>query len=141
MANDAGENGLYIHRGDRFVDEAVPRGVLDRGYGMGVSFADYDNDGWLDLHVTNMSSTAGNRILGRAFPNASPDQNMFVKIAAGNSLYKNTGNGYFRDVTAEAGPFPGGWGWGGGFFDFDNDGWEDIYTPNGGISGNLMKDT
>ena len=39
------------------------------------------------------------------------------------------------------GPFPGGWAWGGGFFDFDNDGWEDIYTPNGCISGNLMKDT
>ncbi len=141
VANDAGENGLYIHRGDRFVDEAVPRGVLDRGYGMGVSFADYNNDGLLDLHVTNMSSTTGNRILGRAFPNASPDQNVFVKIAAGSSLYKNTGNGYFRDVTTEAGPFPHGWAWGGGFFDFDNDGWEDIYTPNGYISGNLMKDT
>jgi hypothetical protein len=66
---------------------------------------------------------------------------MFVKIAAGNSLYKNTGNGYFRDVTAEAGPFPGGWAWGGGFFDFDNDGWEDIYTPNGYVSGSLTRDT
>jgi len=141
VANDAGENGLYIHRGDRFVDEAVTRGVLDRGYGMGVSFADYNNDGRLDLHVTNMFSSAGNRIIGRVFPNASPDQNVFVKTAAGNSLYENTGQGYFRDVTAEAGPFPGSWAWGGGFFDFDNDGWEDIYTPNGYVSGSVTKDT
>ena len=141
VANDAGENGLYIHRGDHFVDEAVTRGGLDRGYGMGVSFADYNNDGRLDLQVTNMFSSAGNRILGRVFPNASPDQNVFVKIAAGNSLYENTGQGYFRDVTAEAGPFPGSWAWGGGFFDFDNDGWEDIYTPNGLISNSLKRDT
>ncbi|MCH7766845.1 MAG: VCBS repeat-containing protein [Acidobacteria bacterium] len=141
VANDAGENGLFINKGDRFVEEAVERGVLDPGYGMGVSFADYNNDGLLDLHVTNMSSTAGNRILGRVFPNTGPGQNVFIKIAAGNSLYENTGNGYFRDVTAEVGPFPGSWAWGGGFFDFDNDGWEDLYTPNGFISGKLMKDT
>src|SRR5438034_600244 len=34
-----------------------------------------------------------------------------------------------------------GWAWGGGFIDFDNDGWEDLYTPNGFISGKSMKDT
>ena len=37
-------------------------------------FGDYNNDGRLDLHVTNMSSTAGNRILGRLFPGATPDR-------------------------------------------------------------------
>jgi hypothetical protein len=141
VANDFGENGLFINKGDKFVDEANERGVLDAGNGMGVSFADFNNDGRLDLHVTNMSSTAGNRILARAFPNASRTQNVLVKLASGNSLYENTGNGYFRDVTAEVGPFPGSWAWGGGFIDFDNDGWEDLYTPNGFISGKLMKDT
>ncbi len=141
VANDFGENALFIHHGDHFVDEARQRGVLDPGNGMGVSFGDYNNDGRLDLHVTNMSSTAGNRILSRLFPGSDPGQNVLVKLAAGNNLYQNTGDGHFRDVTAEAGGFSGGWAWGGGFFDFDNDGWEDLFTPNGFISGKSMKDT
>ncbi len=141
VANDFGEKGMFIHHGDHFVDEARERGVLDPGNGMGVSFGDYNNDGRLDLHATNMSSTAGNRILGRLFPGSNPKQNVLVKLAAGNNLYENTGDGHFRDVTAEVGGFEGGWAWGGGFLDFDNDGWEDLYTPNGFLSGKSMKDT
>ena len=141
VANDFGEKALYINKGDRFTDEAADRGVLDPGNGMGVSFGDYNNDGRLDLHATNMSSTAGNRILTRLFPNAGPKDNVLKKLAAGNNLYENLGDGKFKDVTAEVGGFGGGWAWGGGFIDFDNDGWEDIYTPNGFISGKSMKDT
>jgi hypothetical protein len=141
VANDFGEKALYVNRGDRFADEAKERGVLDPGNGMGVSFGDYNNDGLLDLHASNMSSTAGNRILGRLFPNQGPKDNVLKKLAAGNNLYENQGGGKFRDVTAEVGGFSGGWAWGGGFIDFDNDGWEDIYTPNGFISGKSMKDT
>jgi hypothetical protein len=141
VANDFGEKALYINKGDRFVDEATARGVLDPGNGMGVSFGDYNNDGKLDLHTTNMSSTAGNRILARLFPNSGPKDNVLKKLAAGNNLYENLGDGNYRDVTAEVGGFGGGWAWGGGFIDFDNDGWEDIYTPNGFISGKSMKDT
>ncbi len=44
-------------------------------------------------------------------------------------------------MTAEVGGFSGGWAWGGGFLDFDNDGREDLFTPNGFISGKSMKDT
>jgi hypothetical protein len=62
-------------------------------------------------------------------------------LAAGNSLYENLGNGQFRNRSAEAGPFVAGWAWGGGFIDFDNDGLEDLYTPNGFASGKTMKDT
>jgi len=141
VANDFGEKAMYINQGDRFVDEAKERGVLDPGNGMGVSFGDYNNDGRLDLHATNMSSTAGNRILSRLFPNSSAKDNVLKKLAAGNNLYENLGDGRFRDVTAEVGGFSGGWAWGGGFIDFDNDGWEDIFTPNGFISGKSMKDT
>lgn len=141
VANDFGEKALYMNKGGRFVDEAAARGVLDPGNGMGVSFGDYNNDGRLDLHATNMSSTAGNRILTRLFPNAAPKDNVLKKLAAGNNLYENVGDGKYRDVTAEVGGFSGGWAWGGGFIDFDNDGWEDIYTPNGFISGKSMKDT
>lgn len=141
VANDFGEKAMFINKGDRFVDEAKDRGVLDPGNGMGVSFGDYNNDGLLDLHVSNMSSTAGNRILTRLFPDAGPQDNVLKKLAAGNNLFKNTGDGKFQDVTAAVGGFSGGWAWGGGFIDFDNDGWEDIYTPNGFISGKSMKDT
>ena len=141
VANDFGEKALFINKGDKFVDEAAERGVLDPGNGMGVSFGDYNNDGRLDIHASNMSSTAGNRILTRLFPNASAKDNVLKKLAAGNNLFENTGDGKFKDVTAEVGGFSGGWAWGGGFIDFDNDGWEDIYTPNGFISGKSMKDT
>ena len=142
VANDfGGGNVLFLNQGDRFTEVAAERGVVDRGYGMGVSFGDYDNDGDLDLHVTKMSSTAGNRILGRLFPDIPADEHPLKKMAAGNTLYENLGGGAFREVTAEAGPFPAGWAWGGGFLDFDNDGWEDLYTPNGFLSGRTMKDT
>lgn len=141
VANDFGEKALFINKGDRFVDEAAERGVLDPGNGMGVSFGDYNNDGRLDIHASNMSSTAGNRILTRLFPNSGPQDNVLKKLAAGNNLFENTGDGKFKDVTAQVGGFSGGWAWGGGFIDFDNDGWEDIYTPNGFISGKSMKDT
>jgi hypothetical protein len=141
VANDFGEKAMFINRGDRFVDEARERGVLDPGNGMGVAFGDYNNDGLLDLHATNMSSTAGNRILARLFPQSSAGDNVLKKLAAGNNLYENLGVGKYKDVTAEVGGFSGGWAWGGGFIDFDNDGWEDLFTPNGFISGKSMKDT
>jgi hypothetical protein len=144
VANDFGEKAMFINKGDRFLDEAKERGVLDPGNGMGAAFGDYNNDGLLDLHATNMSSTAGNRILARMFPNQTPKDNVYKKLAAGNNLFRNLGDGNYKDVTADvasAGGFGGGWAWGGGFIDFDNDGWEDIYTPNGFISGKSMKDT
>ena len=141
VANDFGENALYVNRGDHFEDAAASSGVLDPGNGMGVSIGDYNNDGHLDLLVTNMSSTAGNRILGRFSPNSRPSENVLRKLASGNSLFEGKSDGSFRNVTDEMGPFPAGWAWGAVFVDFDNDGWQDIYSPNGFISGKSMKDT
>ncbi len=141
VANDFGENGFYLNQGGRFTDAAALKGLEDPGFGMGVSFGDYNNDGNLDLHITNMSSTAGNRILRRLFPEEQTDGLLLKKLAVGNSLYKNNGDGTFDDVTAQVGSLQGGWAFGGGFVDFDNDGWEDLYTPNGFISGKSMKDT
>jgi hypothetical protein len=141
VVNDFGENALYMNLGTRFEDRARSSGTLDPGNGMGVSFGDYNNDGQLDLYVTNMSSTAGNRILGRLFPESSPDNSVLRKLAAGNSLFRGQSDGTFTDVTQEMGPFSAGWAWGGVFIDFDNDGWEDLYSTNGFISGESMKDT
>jgi hypothetical protein len=141
VANDFGENALFRNDGERFVDVADALGIKDPGFGMGVSFGDYDNDGDLDLHVTNMSSTAGNRILKLLYPEEHAIRKTLSKEAAGNSLYENAGDGTFRDVTQKIGGLSGGWGFGGGFLDFDNNGWEDLYTPNGFVSGKFMKDT
>jgi hypothetical protein len=144
VANDFGVNAVYLNRGDRFEEHSAELGLDDTGNGMGVSFGDYDNDGRIDVHVTNMSSTAGNRILSVLFPGGdagSPEYARTLrKIAAGNTLFHNEG-GTFRDVSAEVGPFGAGWAFGGGFMDFDNDGWPDLHSPNGFISGKGLKDT
>ena len=144
VANDFGENGLYLNEGDRFVDAALERAMLDPGNGMGVSLGDYNNDGRLDLHVTNMSSTAGTRILKRLFPERVErlgKGNLLYKLASGNTLFKNLGDGSFEDVSKEIGGLGAGWAFGGGFIDVDNDGWEDLHAPNGFISGESLKDT
>ncbi len=141
VANDFGQNALYENVGGKFVDIAAERGVLDPGNGMGVSFGDFQNDGHLDLHVTNMSSTAGNRILARLFPEQDSGDPLLRKLASGNTVFLGDGDGNFNDITQELGGIGAGWAWGGGFLDFDNDGWEDIYAPNGFISGKTMNDT
>lgn len=141
VANDFGENALYLNQGDRFLDSAGPAGLKDAGFGMGVSFGDMDNDGDLDLHVTNMSSMAGVRVLQRLYSGEREDRAFLDKLAGGNSVYRNQGDGTFEDVSAELGGFRGGWAFGGGFLDFDNDGWLDLHTPNGFLSGKSMKDT
>ena len=143
VANDFGENGLFVNDGDRFHDDASARSLLDPGNGMGVSMGDFDNDGRLDLHVTNMSSTAGQRILKRLFPERDQpsDTRVLHKLAAGNTLFKNLGRGQFADVSQEVGGLGAGWAFGGGFIDVDNDGWEDLHAPNGFISGKSLRDT
>ena len=142
VANDFGPDNLYRNLGDnRFEDVAVKLGVADPGNGMGVAWGDYDNDGILDLYVMNMSSTAGNRILKRLFPDAHGVEATLFKMAAGNSLYRNKGDGTFEDVSKKAGGVGAQWAWGGGFIDIDNDGCEDLFVANGFISGKTMKDT
>jgi hypothetical protein len=74
-------------------------------------------------------------------PEASPDSAILKKLAAGNSIFENQGDGTFRNVAQKAGGLSAGWAFGGGFFDFDNDGWEDEFSVNGFVSGKTMKDT
>lgn len=141
LANDfSGGNSLLLNRGERFEDVAADRGVVDRGWGMGVSFGDYDNDGDLDLHVTRMSSTAGGRILQNLSSDDVPDKQQLHLIGNGNKIYENTGGGNFRAATG-VGELFAGWSYGGGFLDIDNDGWEDLHAPSGFWSGKSMKDT
>jgi hypothetical protein len=110
---------LFRNRGDgRFEDVTSAAGVANGGMTKGLAWGDYDNDGDLDLHVSNLGQP--------------------------NLLYQNQGDGTFRDVARELGiavgdtpeDAPGGnkafttWWW-----DYDNDGWLDLFVA--GFSGSL----
>jgi Tfp pilus assembly protein PilF/peroxiredoxin len=62
-------------------------------------------------------------------------RSIYQKHNAGNSLYRNKGDGSFEDTNVNAGMAMGGWSWSSGAWDFDNDGWDDLYVANGFVSG------
>jgi hypothetical protein len=99
-----GRNALYRNKGDgAFEDVTEAAGVGDDSWGCGVSAADYDGDGLVDLYVTNFGP---------------------------NRLYRNKGDGAFEDVAERAGVADPGWGAGSAFFDADGDGDLDLYVAN-----------
>ncbi len=120
IANDTVRNFLYHNNGDgTFTDLAYSAGV---GYdvngkaraGMGVEFTDFDGDGLPDIFVTNFSEEF-------------------------NGLYRNRGDSTFEDVAEHVGlgssflPL----GFGTKLFDYDNDGWTDIFVTNGHVTDNI----
>jgi len=135
VANDFGRNNLYLNRldaGGGFVDVARSAGVEDLAAGMGVSFGDVNGDGWADLYVSNMFSSAGNRVaFERRFQEAASNDvlGQFRRHAQGNTLFLNERDGTFKAV--EAGVAEAGWAWGARFVDLNLDGWLDIVSPNG----------
>jgi tetratricopeptide (TPR) repeat protein len=117
VANDSQENLLLVNDGaGRFADQALPAGVALSGdgrtqAGMGTDLGDADGDGDEDLFVTHFSDDY-------------------------HTLYRNDGRLMFTDVTAAAGlDSAPRWslGWGGGFFDFDNDGDLDLFVAGGHV--------
>ena len=97
-------NRLYRNDGTgHFVDVTEASGVGHRGYGVGVCAGDYDNDGWLDIYVTNFGP---------------------------NVLYRNNGDGTFTDTTAAAGVEVPAWSAGCAFADVDADGDLELYVAN-----------
>ena len=137
VANDYGRNNLYRNDNGHFTDVASTAGVEDISAGMSVSWGDFNHDGWMDLYVSNMFSSAGNRIAyQRQFQeNADTETRAaFQRHARGNSLFVNSGDGSFRDVSVAAGVTMGRWSWGSRFVDINNDGWEDLFVANGFIT-------
>jgi hypothetical protein len=143
VANDFGRNNLYRNDDGHFLDVAGEAGVEDMAAGMGISWADYDGDGDLDLYVSNMFSSAGNRIAyQRRFRSDSTQdtRSALQRHARGNSLFANQGDGTFLDVTESSGTAMGRWAWGAQFVDFDNDGREDLFIPNGFMTNERTND-
>jgi tetratricopeptide (TPR) repeat protein/peroxiredoxin len=138
VVNDFGRKNLYRNNGDgTFTDVAPQAGVEDIGAGMGVCWFDYDNDGAEDLYVADMWSAAGMRVsMQDVFQkSASKDvQALYRKHARGNSLFRNRGDGAFQDTSASAGVEMGRWSWSSDAWDFDHDGFPDLYIANGMIS-------
>ncbi len=85
--------------------------------GSGLAFFDFDNDGWLDVYLTN----------GMRFGETYTPQN-----APTSHLYKNNRDGTFTDVTAQSGLARTGWGTGVCVGDYDNDGWDDLFCTQWG---------
>ncbi len=117
VADDAQPNLLFHNeRNGTFREVALAAGVAydedgrERA-GMGIDFGDYDNDGWLDLVITNFSGEP-------------------------HALYLNQRDGTFLETTWSAAigePTQPFLGWGAGFVDFDNDGWRDLFFVNGHV--------
>jgi tetratricopeptide (TPR) repeat protein len=136
VVNDFGRKNLYRNNGDgTFTDIAPQTGVEDIGAGMSVCAFDYDNDGNQDLYVANMWTAAGERISAKdVFQKDAPPgvRAQYQKHAMGNSLFHNRGDGKFEPIAAAA---MGRWAWSSDAWDFDHDGFSDLYITNGMVSG------
>jgi hypothetical protein len=103
-------NRLYRQREDgRFEDVSAGSGLDVAGHGMGVAVGDFDNDGWVDVYLSQFGG-------GRLFRNRG-------RSAAGRWLG-------FEDVTPAAGVAQPGWGTSASFVDYDRDGWLDLVVVN-----------
>ncbi|MEM9531966.1 MAG: CRTAC1 family protein [Pseudomonadota bacterium] len=95
---------LYRNEGNlKFVDVTDEAKIAGTGYGMGVSVADLNNDGWPDLYLSNFGP---------------------------NQLWLNQGDGTFTDATSEWGAGDDRWTVTAVAFDYDRDGWQDLYLVN-----------
>jgi enediyne biosynthesis protein E4 len=93
---------LFRNNGDgTFTDVTIASGLINQGWGMGVTVGDYDNDGYRDVFITNFGA---------------------------NALFHNNGNGTFTNVTREAGLEGGNWSTGCAWGDYDRDGRLDLYV-------------
>ncbi len=139
VANDFGRSNLYRNNGDgTFTSVSTAAGVENPGAGMSASWVDFDNDGKQDIYVSNMWSAAGIRLSEQK--NFRPKdteevRGLYRQHARGNSLYRNLGGGKFKNVGAATGVEMGRWAWSSDAWDFDHDGFADLYVANGYISG------
>jgi hypothetical protein len=102
--NSTARNKLFHQRSDgTFEDVSAGSGLDIAGYGMGVAVGDFDNDGFVDVYVSQYG---------------------------GGRLFRNRGNGTFEDVTRSAGVELPSWGTSCAFFDYDRDGWLDLVVVN-----------
>jgi len=139
VSNDFGTSQLYRNNGDgKFTVVSAEARVEGVGAGMGCAWCDFDNDGRQDIYVPSMWEAAGQRVSGqKQFHAAAPEpiRELYRRHARGNALYRNQGDGTFENVGHQSEVEMGRWSWSADFFDFDHDGYSDLYVSNGYISG------
>ncbi len=143
VVNDFGENNLYLNTDGHFEDIGAGMGLGDMAAGMGISPSDVNQDGLLDLYVSNMHTAAGQRITTspQFQPNASERlRAVYRGHTRGNSLLINAGGGQFRDASLESQASAGGWAWGAIHVDMGNQGADDFAVPNGFLTGSDSRD-
>ena len=167
IANDFGRDALLHNNGNgTFTDVSSETGAFDPGYGMSATWGDIDNDGNLDIYVSDVHS--GQRWYGQAatlyqylitsvrqgtiYEDFPVYKEIYQTIGGtdwssygdttvkGNALYLNDGHGKFKDVSEASRANPFGWYWSSTMFDYDNDGRQDIYAVNGWITGKKKDD-
>jgi tetratricopeptide (TPR) repeat protein len=126
VSNLNGDNVLYHNNHDNtFTDVTSKAGVPGPGRGFATWFFDYDNDGWPDIFATSY------------FMSVDETARTYLDLphnATTLKLYKNLGNGTFRDVTKEVGLDKVYMPMGANFGDIDNDGFLDIFLGTGNPS-------
>jgi tetratricopeptide (TPR) repeat protein/peroxiredoxin len=144
VVNDFGRKNLYRASGDgTFKDVAPEAGVEDVGAGMSCCWHDFDNDGHQNIYVADMWAAAGLRISAQNNFQKDSSKNihdLYLKHAMGNSLFTNSGTGHFVDATTRSGTRMGRWAWSSDAWDFNHDGFVDLYIANGMISGETRED-
>ena len=135
IANDFAKNPLLQNNGDgTFNDVTDETRTGDYATSMGIASGDINNDGNNELYVANMFSKMGRRIIGQV-TDTDYDDGVYTLIkgsCAGNRLYEMNGDGIkFDDMTLEADVNEVGWAYGPALFDFDADGFLDIYATTG----------
>ena len=138
VANDFGRSNLYRNNGDgTFTAISHEAHVEDAGAGMSACWCDFDNDGKQDIYVANMWSAAGQRVSTQKIFHETSSKEiraLYRRHARGNSLYRNREMDKFENVGQRAGVEMGRWSWSSDFWDFDHDGYPDLYIANGYIS-------
>ena len=143
LANDFGPDTFFENKGDgTFADVTVATDTGDRGSGMNVDFGDVNGDGRWDIYVTNidMFSKRIKVIFPRDESTIKVDESLVraMQYLSGNKLYVATGDAarpFVHDERARIEPGDRGWGWDAGFFDYENDGDDDLYLCNGWVDG------
>ncbi len=151
MANDFGPDVLLQNKGDgTFDDVSKITRTDDNGSGMNASFTDVNGDGWLDFYVSNIDMFSKN--IKVVYPTDSStlmtlDEQLAktFQYLSGNKLYVNpadkSGKASFKaEETTRFEPGDRGWGWTASFFDYENDGDDDMYLSNGWIEGSTAHD-
>lgn len=138
ISNDFWERDyIYINQGDgTFSEELLDRTSICSISSMGADIADLNNDGHFDVFTTDMLAPDNLRL--KAYTVFDPvyveelkyRSNFHYQILQ-NCLQLNDGKGYFQETAHLSEAAATDWSWGALIFDFDNDGWNDIYVCNG----------